>query len=65
MAGGNPRYLDLVAVDVSEESFQKLTTRSRKKTHRLGHSGGKGKDTAAPNVMDLYPFTPKGLIRLL
>ncbi|CAI8031616.1 hypothetical protein GBAR_LOCUS17945, partial [Geodia barretti] len=51
---GNPRYSDLVAVDVSEESFQKLTTRSRKKAQHVACSGGRGRDNAAPNVMDFF-----------
>ena len=54
--GGENRYSDLVAVDVSEESFQRLTTCSRKKTRNLTRGGGRAKrDTAAPNIMDLYP----------
>ena len=52
---GSHRYTDLVAVDVSEESFQRLTTRSRKKAQHLPRSGGRGTNNTAPNIMDLYP----------
>lgn len=50
------RYSHLVAVDVSEESFQRLTT-----CPRITRGRGRGRkeptsSAAGPNIMDLYPF---------
>lgn len=55
------RYCDLVAVDVSDESFQRLTTCQRK-VYPTGSGRGKekmkkGHPTVEPNIMDLYPYT--------
>ena len=56
------RYSELVAVDVSEESFQRLTTRPRKShassAGSRGGRGGRGRKgrSAEPNIMDLYPL---------
>ena len=51
------RYSELVAVDVSEESFQRLTTRPRK-SHASSAKGGRETSKErkkSPNIMDLYP----------
>ena len=59
------RYSELVGVDVSEESFQQLTTKPRTKPcvaegRRRGKGGGRGvggreSHSTGPNIMDLYP----------
>lgn len=52
------RYTDLVSVDVSDDSFQKLTTCPRKKTSRFISGGGRKSNSISsptPNIMDLYP----------
>lgn len=50
------RYSDLVSVDVSEESFQKLTVRLRKREHCEPKRRSAGQ-AEKPDIMDWYPFT--------
>ena len=49
------RYSELVTVDVSEESFQRLITRPRKSHASSAGSRGRKGRSAEPNIMDLYP----------
>lgn len=53
------RYSDLVTVDISDESFQRLTTCPRKVYPTASGRGRekikKGYPTVEPNIMDLYP----------
>lgn len=59
------RYSDLPPVDISNESFQRLTFKPRKKEVK-GKSGkntsaATGKELAeAPSVMELYPVNISG-----
>ena len=47
------RYSELVTVDVSEESFQRLTTRPRKSHASCGRETSRERKKN-PNIMELY-----------
>ena len=51
------RYSNLRSVDVSEESFTKMTVRPRKSRHTTTAAASKAETTSEdqPDIMEMYP----------